>query len=382
MKKFDTLYKRSTKGKIQEWTISVTKNSYSVTEGIVDGKLTTTAPHTCEGKNPGKTNETTAEAQALKEAQAVWEKKLRKGYMKSIAEVDNTTFEKPMKGDKYKERRGEVVFPGAIQDKLNGVNFRIKKSGVLSTGCEYYYTVPHILEALAPLFKKHPGLVIVGEGYNPDAKFLGQLTEVMNVNIQPKDLTPELLEKSKQIAQCWVFDGYGFDDINKTTPWLERIEAVKKLLKGISYVVVEPYEIVKNEIELLEKLEDNRKRGGEGLMFRWADCPIKHGKSKYLLKLKHFEDAEFELLNLEAGNANWAGCAKRATLKLPKPSKDRDGNIITSFSANIRGDEDYLRKMLNDKDKLIGEMATVSYQCLSEWGIPQIPWLEAIRNYE
>ena len=377
-----TLYKRSSGGKIQLWTVEVNDGSYSVTEGYADGKLTQTEPHTCKGKNPGKKNATTDGQQAIKEAQALWEKKLRRGYMEDELSVDNTAYEKPMKGDKYVDRKDEVKFPGTAQNKLNGVNFRVKAAGILSTGCEFYHTVPHIVKSFEAIFKKYPKATFVGEGFNPDTKFLGQLTEIMNVNKLPKDLTPELLAQSEKIAQCWIFDGYGFDDITKTTPWLQRIEACRKLLAGLPHVVVTTYTVVESEEELLELLAKNKVLGGEGLMFRWGDCPVKHGKSKYLLKLKHFEDAEFKLLRIEEGNGSWAGCAKRAILELPAPVKDRDGNTITEFGANIRGDEPYLRNMYLVKETLYGRLATTSYQCLSEWGIPQIPWMEAVRDYE
>ena len=377
-----TLYKRSSSGKIQLWTVEVDGDAYTVIEGYSGGKLTQTAPHACEGKNPGKKNATTAAQQAEKEAQALWEKKLRRGYMENEDAVDNTAYEKPMKGDKYKDRKDEVEFPGTAQNKLNGVNFRVKAKGILSTGCELYHTVPHIVESFQAIFKKYPKATFVGEGYNPDTKFLGQLTEVMNVNIQPKDLTPELLKRSEEIAQCWIFDGYGFENITEKTPWVLRIEACRKLLQDLPHVVITPYTVVEDEIHLMELLEQNKEAGGEGLMFRWGTCPVKHGKSKYLLKLKHFEDAEFKLIRIEEGNGSWAGCAKRAVLELPEPVKDRDGNTVTEFAANIRGDEAYLRKMYQVRETLYGEPATTSYQELSEWGIPLLPWVEAIRNYE
>ena len=382
MKKFPTLYKRTSTGKIQQWTITSDGNAYTVTEGMENGKLTTTAPHTCEGKNPGKKNATTAEEQAEKEAQAKWEKQQRRGYTRSKDTVDETEFEKPQKGYKYSERKDEMTYPVDIQDKLNGVNFRVRAKGILSTGCELFHTVPHIVESFKPIFKKYPKATFVGEGFNPEATFLSKLTELMNVNIQPKDLTPELLEQSEKIAQAWIFDGYDFEGITKKTPWRERLAACAKVLKGLKYVTVTDYEEIENEAALMKALAKNKARKGEGLMIRWGNYPVKCGKSKYLLKLKHMEDAEFNLVALEEGNGDWAGHAKRAILQLPKPTVDGNGKTVTTFASNIKGDMPFLRKLWLNKDKVIGKPATTSYQCLSEYGIPQIPWIEAIRDYE
>ena len=52
-------------------------------------------------------------------------------------------------------------------------------------------------------------------------------------------------------------------------------------------------ELVKNYKSILNMLAVNLNNKGEGLIIRWGDCPYKHGRSKYLLKLKHFEDDEF-----------------------------------------------------------------------------------------
>ena len=126
------------------------------------------------------------------------------------------------------------------------------------------------------------------------------------------------------------------------------------------------------------RLEENRLNGGEGKIIRWGDCSRKEGKSKYLLKLKHSEDDEFEIIDILEGNGNWAGCAKIVVLKLNKPSIRGD----LSFDSNIKGDEKWLRELLINKDKYIGELATTEFQHYSEYNIPQLPYVISIRNYE
>jgi len=44
-----------------------------------------------------------------------------------------------------------------------------------------------------------------------------------------------------------------------------------------------------------------------------------------------------------------------------------------TFGAGIRGDEEYYKELLTNKKKLIGKLATIRYQNLSEEGVPRFP---------
>lgn len=381
MRKFPTIYKRTSKGQIQQWTIIVENDGYRTEEGVVGGTITANKLHSCEPKNIGKSNETSAYQQAELEAISKWDKKLKTGYAKSIAEIDSVAFKKPMKGYKWREYADKVTFPVLVQDKLNGVRYQAEEDASRSTGGEIFHTTPHIREALAPIFKAYPGIFIDGEAFNFKLrKHLNRLTELVSVVIQPKDLTPELLAESKEIVEFHVFDAFGFEGITEKTSWAERYIALSKLIKKFApkYVYVLPIKEITKLKDLLSALEQNRQEGGEGLMVRWGDCPRKEGKSKYMLKMKHYDDDEFEIVDIQEGNANWVGCAKRIVLKLHKPSTRGE----TTFDSNIKGDEEWLRELFQNKKKYIGEQATTEYQHYSEYGIPQLPYVTAIRNYE
>lgn len=380
-----TIYKLNSNGKTQEWTIVVDGGAFYTKEGIVGGKITTSDPHTCEPTNVGKANATTANEQAKKEAVAKRAKKLSTGYVERIEDIANTTFKKPMKGDKWVDREDEVVFPVIVQDKLNGVRCQITDGVAHSTGGKVFHTIPHIHQALAPIFKKYPNAFIDGELFNHELrKNLNQLIELVSVITQPKDLTPELLQKSDEIVEFHAFDGFGFDGITKETPYTERHAALTKLIDKYilnDYCVeLVPYEVVSTKKILFKRLAATKPLGGEGLMVRWGNCEFKHGRSKYMLKLKHFEDDEFEIVDIQEGNANWKGCAKRIVLKLHKPATNATKD--ETFASNIEGDTEWLRKLYNERDTVIGKKGTVEYQQYSEYGIPQIPFVRTIRDYE
>ena len=378
-----TIYKRTSKGQVQQWTIICGDGCYHTEEGIVGGSISVNKPHTCEPKNIGKSNQTTASQQAEIEAHAKWDKKLKSGYARSIGEIDSVAFKKPMKGYKWREQAKKAKPPFYIQDKLNGIRYQAEADASRSTGGEIFYTTPHIREDIAPIFADHPELFLDGEGYNKKwgyAKQLNRLTELLNVTIKEKDLTPEILQDSEKHVEFWVFDAFGFDGITEKTPWIQRYAALKKLLKKykLKYVHLLDYETVHSVKELFAKLEENRIAGGEGLMVRWGDCPRKEGKSTMMLKLKHFDDEEFKIIAFEEGNGAYAGCVKAVILELNEPSPRGD----TTFRSNIDGDIEWLRELFENQGKYIGEPATTEYQHYSEYGIPQLPYVRAIRNYE
>ena len=70
-----TLYKKDTTGKIRQWTVIAEENKFWSQQGVIDGKIVINKPTVTSPKNVGRSNETTAEEQAVAEAKAKWEKK-------------------------------------------------------------------------------------------------------------------------------------------------------------------------------------------------------------------------------------------------------------------------------------------------------------------
>ena len=77
--------------------------------------------------------------------------------------------------------------------------------------------------------------------------------------------------------------------------------------------------------------------GYEGQMVR-QNTAYECKRSKNLLKRKEFITEEFEVVNVEEGNGNWSGYAKRFVLKMPNG---------TQFSSGIRGSQAKLKELLN-----------------------------------
>lgn len=85
-----TLYRLNSKGKPIQWWIKVTDNLIETWDGQVGGKIKYTPDTVEEGKNIGKSNETTPAEQALLMAQRKIEMKRRNGYQETIPDSEPT----------------------------------------------------------------------------------------------------------------------------------------------------------------------------------------------------------------------------------------------------------------------------------------------------
>ncbi len=211
-----TLYARSSTGAILEWDVEIEGNKYRTITGQQGSPNKVTSQWTvAEGKNKGSSNETTDEQQAQMEADAKWKKKIkREGYWEDLKDIDNVSrFIEPMLAQKLRDHPDKVKFPCMVDKKYNGGRVVASAAGFFTRKGEKYMSIPHIEEALAPLFDKFPDLVLDGEGYNHDLRF--KLNELMKIlrTVKGSKLTADLLRRSEQIVRLYVYDGYGFNGI-------------------------------------------------------------------------------------------------------------------------------------------------------------------------
>ena len=143
------------------WFVEQNNNSYRVTSGQEDGKKTTTDWTVCYGKNIGRSNQTSGVEQASLEIDALYTKKLKQKYKKSIDDIDTKSFFQPTLAKKYSDYASKInFFDGSwlAQNKFNGVRAVATKDGIFSRTGERWLTVPHIHEFTinwSP-FRNHP----------------------------------------------------------------------------------------------------------------------------------------------------------------------------------------------------------------------------------
>ena len=92
--------------------------------------------------------------------------------------------------------------------------------------------------------------------------------------------------------------------------------------------------------------------GYEGLMFRNIAAPYVFKRSKDLLKYKNFQDDEFEIVDVYEGKGNRSGGCGAFYLK------DKNGR---NFKSTPKGNREYFKEILDNKDDYIGRLATVKF---------------------
>jgi len=357
-----TLYSRNENGSIQEWKIEVDDNKFRTVVGRRSGAIITSEWTTCFGKNKGQANETTDDEQAQAESIAKWKKKIkREGYWEDIKYIDNKNgFIEPMLAQKLRDHPEKVIFPCMVDKKYNGGRVIASSDGLFSRKGEQYASIPHILEALAPLFEEYPDLVLDGEGYEHNLRF--KLNELMSIlrTTKSKKITPELLNRSEQIVRFYVYDGYGFDDITANTGNLKRRDALKELLKNVPYVVWVPYRIANSLDEVYKVYENDVSDGYEGSIIRNINAPYEHKRSYNLLKVKPTDDSEGTVLDIIEGIGNASGLAATATIRWNNKE----------FGATFKGSQEIRRDILKNKEDWIGRQLTFCYNGLTGLNTP------------
>ena len=360
------LFARTNTGAIQTWIIEVDGNKYRTHYGQLDGAIQITEWTLCEGKNTGKKNATSNEDQAVKEAKATWKKKKESGYFEKINEIDGISFTEPMLAKNYDDYKDELKYPVYSQPKLDGIRCVVKKDGMWSRNGKSIVSAPHVLVALKPFFDKCPNAILDGELYAD--KFANDFNAICSLVKKTKPTPEDLVESAKNI-QYWVYDWI----VQKT--FSDRNADITTYLTNNNVVRRVPTHLVDTITHLNELYEKYVAEGYEGQMVR-TDGPYENKRSKCLLKRKEFKDSEFKILDIVEGVGNKSGMAGHMVFKNHKDIE---------FHSNIKGNREYLKELLTNKNNLIGKSATVKYFNLTPGDeLPRFPYVVNIdrENYE
>ncbi len=144
--KLENLYKRTKTGAVQVCNISVTGSVFTVEFGQLDGKMQE-RPTECFPVNVGKSNETTAEQQAINEANSKWAEKVKAGYSTDVEAP--VTVRLPQTVKKYLDNKDKIIYPCFSVVKLNGINgtYWLMPDNSLkltSRGGNDYPPIPHL----------------------------------------------------------------------------------------------------------------------------------------------------------------------------------------------------------------------------------------------
>lgn len=359
------VYKRNTNGSINQWQIIVAGNTYFTIEGLLNGKTTQSKPTIVKGKNGGKKNQTSDSEQAYKDAERKFKYKIEEGYFEDVNKIDNQRkFFEPMLAHSYLEYKDKIMFPIFVEEKIDGARMIIQKSKLTTRNGKEYISCPHIYSAFKNFFEVHPNWVIDGEIYSHEVPF----EKIMSLVRKTKP-TKEDIEESEKIVQIYIFDGV-VDD--KDLGFEKRF---KMIHQEIERLITKPLQkkyikfVTPIEVNSHEEIEQHHNKfvseGFEGVIIRIPDSAYENKRSKNLLKYKHFLDEEFPIIDVEEGFGNRSGTAGNLILKMTDGKK---------FSAGIRGGMEYYKYLFQNKSKIIGKLATIRYQNLTdEDKLPRFP---------
>ena len=363
--KLHTLYKRAVNGKINEWTIEVDGHCYRTISGYTDGQKTTTEWTCCEGKNIGRSNETTAKEQAMKEAKAEWDKRTERGYFDDIKNVDKVTMFKPMLANKLEDRKDKIIYPVYSQPKLDGIRCIVRSDGMWTRTGKRIISAPHIFEALKPMFEKNPDLIFDGELYAD--KYANDFNAIVSLVKKTKPTAQDLKDSAK-VIEYHIYDLPSCDGT-----FVQRYQELHNLLLWLpDCCVVVATSQIDNENDLSAYYEDYVADGYEGQMIR-LDEKYENKRSNSLLKHKSFIDEEYTIVGVEEGGGNLTGMV--GALVFESKQGDR-------FTASVNGGWDFLKELWKDRKSLVGKEATIKYFNITPDGKPRFPKVTAIRDYE
>lgn len=361
-----TLYSRRTDGSVQTWNVEVQDNKYRTISGIQNGSMVTSEWTVVEGKNIGRSNETTPDEQAAAEALAKWQKKKDNKYSETIDNIEEERPFQPMLAKDFdkltkplfntKGNATQVIFS---QPKLDGIRCIATAKGLFSRNGKQFVSCPHIEASLKPLFDAVPNLILDGEFYNPD--LAEDFNKICSCVKRTKPTDEDIIE-ARQI-QYHIYDipssdncfGGRAEELEYLSQWFDNnLELVET-----------------SQVETLTDLDtlygEYVEKGFEGQMVR-LDKPYENKRSGVLLKRKEFQDGEFLILDFAEGTGNRSGTAGYAVVQV---------NGSTQRS-NIKGNRDYVRELLNNKDNYIGKLATIRYFNITPDGFLRFPYIVAI----
>lgn len=384
VKKYPILYAKSNTGKTLIWRMEQENEKFRTISGQQDSeKLVTSEWTIAEPKNVGKKNATTAEQQAESEINNKYKKQLKSGgYFKDIKDIDSDQFFQVTLAKSFGDYEDKINWSEGcgVQVKYNGSRLIARKEGLFTRKGEKYVSVPHIEEGLKLFFEKYPEAVLDGEAYNWDLR--ERLNELMKLVRKSVHATAEDLAASKEMVKYYIYDGFGFGATQKDG-YLKRKEIIDKtFLDNKEYKDIYghvPTWIVKSKKELDElynKFLDDKQ---EGAIIRILNQPYENKRSKYLLKYKPVDDAEYKVIDIQEGEGNWAGVAKIITCERIDGKYFDD--TTKTFNATFKGTYEEAAECLKNKKKYLNKVVTIYYNGFTGKGKPNYARFD-INNYQ
>jgi DNA ligase-1 len=371
-----TLYQMDSSNNMKVWSIEVnnlgTFSEIVVTSGRLNGGHVRNVSLVTEGKNIGRSNETTHYEQALQEMQSTIELKIKKGYVQNIADAKNSAvlgsgLPAPMLAHKYcrdgsqssSKTLAQMKLVGKeimVQPKLDGNRCLIKvEDGIAEMYTRSGDLMPVQLKHILDNIKKNKDCILDGELYSDEISF-------NTLNGLIKRVSASLSEiRARMLINYHLYDVMIPNGYETRNMFIADYEA--------PYIVIVPtYKIVATDDNIQSWLEKFLNEGHEGLMIRQLGIPYENKRTWQLSKVKVFEDAEFELIGFEEDvRGGFVGAFIMS-----------DGDHTFNAGASGQSVEERT-EMWNNPELYLYRQATVAFFGRSEYGVPRFPKFKDVR---
>lgn len=344
MNETKTLYTKDAKGNIRVWSITPQVMGYVVEHGIIDGAKQRKTESIFDGKQ-----NRTREQQIEQQINSAIKRQRDKGYVDSIEEAqkgitNSLGLFKPMLAQKVEDN--VIDFSTAyVQRKYDGNRCIIGNDGsgikAYSRGSQFITSIDHILDSL----DLEPGTFIDGELYCHGVKL---------------QTIASWIKRKQHDTLRLKFHAY---DTISNKMFRDRFADLKLALAGTDCRTVEiaPTYPLKDAADLQMHFNWFRADGYEGAIVRHTTAGYEDGKrSKSLLKVKAWHDAEFMVVDIARSKDGWA------LLHCVTPR-------AKSFSVTCHGPVEYKIEVFQNAEHYIGKYVTVEYAYLTAEGIPFHP---------
>jgi len=142
-------------------------------------------------------------------------------------------------------------------------------------------------------------------------------------------------------------------------PFTERAMRIRDIIAELQWpqLVAVPQFRVKDRAELMGKLDEVIRGGGEGLMLHRADAPYTTGRSDDLLKLKPLSDTEAVVVEQIPGKGKYQGLLGALRVEMPDGKRFVIGSGYTDATRQ--------------HPPAVGTVITYTYQGLTRKGLPR-----------
>ena len=269
----------------------------------------------------------------------------------------------PMLAHNYSVKNTDLKFPCYVQPKINGVRCVAVGKNLYSKNGNLFPDLPNIQNELSEISEN---IILDGELYSTEINYDNLTTVLRKTN-----------KNEEEINNSSKINFYVFDCIEENMVYEKRIEKLYNFFinhPNFKFLHKVKTEICNSQNEIFDYLEKYTKEGYEGVIIRnKLGRYAENSRSSDLLKLKKFDDEEFEIVDFttpksgrEVGCITWV-------------CKTKEGNL---FNVRPKASYDDRKKWFKEGKKFIGKKLTVKYQRLTHNNVPRFPIGMGVRDYE